>query len=423
MSIATLHIEKKKSFIPKLRFQEFVESWNETLLNDVAEFRKGKGISKSDIIDDGNLECIRYGELYTTYNELIINIISKTNLPLKGLELSEYNDVIIPASGETQLDIATASCVLKSGVALSGDLNIIRSSLNGIFLSFYLNNKKKLDIAKLAQGSSVVHLYSSQLKSLKLNIPTLPEQQKIASFLSAVDEKIQQLSRKKVLLEQYKKGVMQQLFSGKLRFKDENGKNYADWEEKKLGDIGIFQTSSIDKLSKDNELEVYLVNYMNVYRHEEISNNTVKHFQVVTAKENQINSCDLKKGDILFTPSSETPSDIGHSVVIFEDIKNAVYSYHLMRFRPKRKIDILYSHYFCNIPEILNQLSKLATGSTRFTISVKSFSSIEVKLPCLEEQQKIAKFLSSIDAKLESISQQINQTQSFKKGLLQQLFV
>jgi type I restriction enzyme S subunit len=274
----------------------------------------------------------------------------------------------------------------------------------------------------LAKGVSISNVYNSDLKTLEILLPSLVEQQKIASFLTAVDDKLALLKEKKNKLEKYKKGVMQQLFSRKLRFKDENGKNYADWEEKKLGDIGIFQTSSIDKLSKDNELEVYLVNYMNVYRHEEISNNTVKHFQVVTAKENQINSCDLKKGDILFTPSSETPSDIGHSVVIFEDIKNAVYSYHLMRFRPKRKIDILYSHYFCNIPEVLNQLSKLATGSTRFTISVKSFSSIEVKLPCLEEQQKIAKFLSSIDAKLESISQQINQTQSFKKGLLQQMF-
>ena len=128
--------------VPQLRFKEFDGAWEEKNLSDIAEFHKGKGISKADISEDGVLECIRYGELYTTYNELIVNVISKTNLPLKGLELSEYNDVIIPASGESQLDIATASCVLKAGVALSGDLNIIRSSLNGIFLSFYLNNKK-----------------------------------------------------------------------------------------------------------------------------------------------------------------------------------------------------------------------------------------------------------------------------------------
>jgi type I restriction enzyme, S subunit len=224
MSNSITHTEKKtsaeaarsKTLVPKLRFKGFDGNWVETRLGDVAKFEKGKGISKSDIVEDGQHACIRYGELYTTYSELIEKVVSKTNLPINDLFLSKYNDVIIPSSGETQLDIATASCVLKTGVALSGDLNVIRSPLNGIFLSFYLNNKKKHAIAKLAQGSSVVHLYNSQLKILKLNIPSLPEQQKIASFLSAVDEKIQQLSRKKELLEQYKKGVMQQLFSGKF---------------------------------------------------------------------------------------------------------------------------------------------------------------------------------------------------------------
>lgn len=95
--------------------------------------------------------------------------------------MSESNDVIIPASGETQIDIATASCVIKSGIALSGDLNIIKTANNGVFLSYYLNNKKKIEIANLAQGISVVHLYSSQLATLNLNFPSLPEQNKIAN--------------------------------------------------------------------------------------------------------------------------------------------------------------------------------------------------------------------------------------------------
>ena len=266
------------------------------------------------------------------------------------------------------------------------------------------------------------NLNLEQMNNFTFFYPTLVEQTKIASFLTAVDDKLQALKQKKTLLEQYKKGVMQKIFSQELRFNDDNGHEYPDWEEKKLGDIGTFQTSSIDKLSNENESEVYLVNYMNVYRHENINSESIKTFQVVTAKEKQIESCNLIKGDILFTPSSETPDDIGHSVVIFENLENAVFSYHLMRFRPTRKISILYSHYFCNIPQVLSQLTKLATGSTRFTISVKSFSSISVELPCIEEQTKIANFLSAIDDKINHCQVQLEKMEVWKKGLLQQMF-
>ena len=111
MSTATTHIKTKKQLVPELRFKEFDGVWSEKRLSDIAEFKKGKGISKADISEDGILECIRYGELYTTYTELIENIVSKTNLPAKDLTFSEYNDVIIPASGELNIDIATASAI------------------------------------------------------------------------------------------------------------------------------------------------------------------------------------------------------------------------------------------------------------------------------------------------------------------------
>lgn len=411
------------NIVPTLRFLEFSGDWSSDKLGSIATFSKGKGISKSDIDLDGETECIRYGELYTTYAEIITEIVSKTNLDSTELILSEENDVIIPSSGETQIDIATASCVVKSGVALGGDLNIIKSPANGIFLSYYLNNARKNDIASLAQGISVVHLYANQLATLTVNIPSQLEQIKIANFLTDIDKRINLLQKKKVELEQYKKGVMQKLFSQTIRFKKDDGSNFSDWEGKKLGEIGSFQTSSVDKLSKENEKQVYLVNYMNVYRHENINNATRENLQIVTAKENQIKSSDLRKGDILFTPSSETPTDIGHSVVIFENLEDTLFSYHLMRFRPNIKLDLLYSHYFCNTPSVLKQLSSYSTGSTRFTISVGNFSKINVKIPSFDEQQKIANFLSSIDKSIEIMNEQIDNSVAFKKGLLQKMFV
>ncbi len=205
---------KEGQKVPYYRFPEFEKDnqWAETTLDEVASFTKGKGISKSDIIENGKNPCIRYGELYTQYDEIISIIHSYTNLNAKNLVLSEANDVIIPASGETQIDIATASCVLEDGIALGGDLNIIKTEINGVFLSYYLNNAKKMDIARIAQGISVVHLYANQLKTLVLNIPKPKEQQKIASCLSTLDELITLNSEKIEQLKQHKKGLMQQLF-------------------------------------------------------------------------------------------------------------------------------------------------------------------------------------------------------------------
>jgi type I restriction enzyme S subunit len=200
--------------LPKLRFPEFrdAEEWEEKLLGEIATFAKGKGISKADISQNGSLPCIRYGELYTHYAETINSVISYTNVSPDDLVLSQANDVIIPASGETQIDIATASCVMQSGVALGGDLNIIRVNMNGVFLSYYLNNAKKKAISELAQGISVVHLYPSQLKTLSINVPGLLEQQKIADCLSSIDKLISAQAQKLDALKCHKWGLIQQLF-------------------------------------------------------------------------------------------------------------------------------------------------------------------------------------------------------------------
>ncbi|MEL6142864.1 MAG: restriction endonuclease subunit S, partial [Bacteroidota bacterium] len=257
--------------VPELRFPEFEGEWNSEKLENLASFSKGRGISKNDISDDGETPCIRYGELYTLYNEIIDEVESSTNLPSEGLVFSEAGDVIIPASGETQIDIATASCVLRSGVALSGDLNIIRSSINGVFLAYYLGSIKKLEIASLAQGNSVVHLYARQLKSLTINLPKESEQQKITTFLAAVDENIRQLAAKRDAILEYKRGVMQRIFSQEIRFKDENGEAFPDWEEKKLGEVLSFGSGKDYKHLNEGDIPVFgtggLMTHVDEYLH------------------------------------------------------------------------------------------------------------------------------------------------------------
>lgn len=206
----------QKLFSQQLRFKaddgsEFGE-WEETVLEKIGIFLKGKGISKADIVENGFTPCIRYGELYTHYGEVISKVISATNLEIENLILSKANDVLIPASGETQIDIATASCVLHDDVALSGDLNIFRTKENGVFLSYLIRSHLKMQIAQLAQGNSVVHLYSSQLKGVRLNLPCLEEQTKIANFLSSIDQKIEVVAQQIEQAKQWKKGLLQQMF-------------------------------------------------------------------------------------------------------------------------------------------------------------------------------------------------------------------
>jgi type I restriction enzyme, S subunit len=380
--------------IPSLRFPEFEGEWELKKLGDIGKFSKGKGVSKSDITEDGKTECIRYGELYTHYSEVIEKIKSKTNVDKEDLVLSEANDVIIPASGETQIDIAKASCVLRSGIALGGDLNIIKTVNNGVFLSYYLNNKKKKDIANLAQGISVVHLYSSQLSLLDLNLPTLAEQQKIASFLSTVDEKLQQLQHAKAHLEQYKKGVMQQIFNQEIRFKDANGNAFPDWEEKRLGEVAIKQSSNISANKiEDNFGEYIIYGAAGVLKHVDFYE--VENDYISIVKDG------AGVGRILFCKGKS-------SVLGTMDI-----------IKPK---DGLYPYFlYCLLSNI--DFAKYISGSTIPHIYFKYYASEICNIPSLPEQTKIAHFLSALDEKLNHITHQITLTQQWKKGLLQKMFV
>ena len=177
--------------VPNLRFPEFQGEWEEERLADIADLYKGTGISKDQLSDDGE-PCILYGELYTKYkSETIREVISKTNIDNTKLVRSKANDVIIPCSGETAEDIATARCVLNGNILLGGDLNIIRlHGYDGAFMSYQLNGRRKYDIAKVAQGVSVVHLYGEHLKGVKTINPCLEEQKEIAKLLSLLDERI-----------------------------------------------------------------------------------------------------------------------------------------------------------------------------------------------------------------------------------------
>jgi type I restriction enzyme, S subunit len=424
---------------PVIRFPEFTEDWEETKLKNHFEFKNTNSLSRDKLnYQSGSVKNIHYGDIHTKFNthfdiekeelpfineDVDISRIDKENYVLEG-------DLVMADASEDYADIGKTIEVTNTNneKILAGLHTFLarqtdKTLAKGFFGHILTTYNARIELMTIAQGTKVLGLSKGRVENINLYIPKPSEQEKISKSLTTVDNRIALLKEKKDTLLDFKKGIMQKLFNQDIRFKDDNGKDFPDWEEKMLGEIGKFQTSSVDKLTREGEATVFLVNYMNVYNHEEINNQTVQNYQVVSAKDSQIESSNLKKGDILFTPSSETATDIGHSVVIFENIENTVYSYHLMRFRPLIDLDLKYSHYFCNNSSVLKQMSQFSTGSTRYTISVGSFSKVKVSIPKKPEQTKIANYLTALDNKIEAVQQKIDASIDFKKGLLQKMFV
>jgi type I restriction enzyme, S subunit len=412
----------KTRLVPKLRFPEFqaAEEWTSATLGEKSTILKGKGISKADLDSSGQQPCIRYGELYTRYGEVITKVVSRTKVPASELFLSKSNDVIVPSSGETKIDIAKASCVLDAEVALGGDLNIIRSKLNGTFLSYLLNGPKKLDIAKVAQGDTVVHLYPHQLEALSIAIPSSTEQKKIADCLSSLDELIAAQARKVDALKTHKKGLMQQLFpregetQPRLRFPE-----FRDAREWMCEEISNCIDKVIDyrgKAPPKSESGVPLITARNV-RFGWLDM-TIDEYIEADEYGSWMTKGIPKAGDILFT----TEAPLGN-VALFPNAGKFALGQRIITLRanPKKcSSDFLFQSLLG--PQMQHEVDFHSTGSTAKGIKSSVFVTIGFCYPGLEEQKRIADCLTSLDTLITAATQELETLKTHKKGLMQQLF-
>ena len=389
-----------------MRFPGFDGEWETKKLGEIAMFSKGKGISKIDIEDDGKIECIRYGELYTHYSEIINEIKSLTNINEADLIFSEVNDVIIPASGESAVDIATASCVLKDKVALGGDLNIIKTNNNGVFLAYYLNNKKKLKIASLAQGVSVVHLYSSQLATLSLNLPKLNEQKKISSFLALLDERIQTQNKIIEELSVLKTNIAKKIFSQKIRFKNNDRSKFPEWMNKKFREIA---TITMGQSPESTSYNVEGIGFPLIQGNADILNRLSAPRQYT---KNPTKKCDI--GDVLLT----VRAPVGY---VSKSLHNACIGRGICSIKSNKHSSNEFIYQFLLYYE--NKWKSLEQGSTFTSINSSDIGSITIKIPCIEEQLKISKLLFSIDLKINTEIQLLQRLEEQKHYLLQQMFI
>lgn len=196
----------------------------------------------------------------------------------------------------------------------------------------------------------------------------------------------------------------------------------SDWITDKLGNLGVFKSAGADKKENTNEAPIGLVNYMDVYRNTKLDNSFV--WMRVTAKPAEIQKCNLLKGDILFTPSSETPDDIGHSAVVMEDLKDAIFSYHLVRLRLHNQdiLDLDFRRYFLNHYPVAKYFHSRATGITRYTLSRNDFRNCVVSFPKdINEQRTIASILCKVDEAIVATKNSIAKAERLKKALMQNL--
>ena len=298
-----------------------------------------------------------------------------------------------------------------------------RRIIHNDFLSLYFDSQKiNAQLYKIVQEGARNHgLLNMSIddffNSIYLVIPSLQEQKKIASFLSSVDHKISQLEKKKTLLETYKRGIMQKIFSQKIRFKDENGEEFPKWEEKRLGDIAALIKDGSHGTHKDYPAsKYYLLSAKNIKEGKLVYDETdrrISESDYFSIYKNY----NLKKGDILLT----IVGTIGN-VAIIRDEENIAFqrSVAILRFL---YMDSLFSSYIFQDQLFQRILMKKKVVSAQPGIYLGELGKIMIRVPCTKEQQKIALFLSSIDQKIEITSTQLDKTREFKKGLLQQMFV
>lgn len=203
----------------KKRLQGFTGDWKEYRLEKICTFMRGKGLSKDLLTPNGKYKCILYGELFTKYDEVIKNVMSRTDSAESVKSVS--GDILLPSSTTTSgIDLANATALLEDDVLLSGDINILRPNKKlacSIFLAYLLTHVKKREILARAQGITIVHLYGSDLKPIKASLPSLEEQQQIASILLGTDQEIEKIKQQLSFLKQEKNALMQQLLTGKRR--------------------------------------------------------------------------------------------------------------------------------------------------------------------------------------------------------------
>jgi len=390
--------------VPQLRFPEFSGEWEEKILKDLTKINQGLQIP----IADRFTEKVENSYFYITNEFLKENSSNKYFIqnPSESVLCTE-KDVLMTRTGNTGQVVTNVNGAFHNNffkIKYSDDLN------KDFLVEFLRLRATQNMIFRYAGTSTIPDLNHGDFYRLKLKLPSKPEQQKIATFLIAVDNKIEQLSKKQALLGEYKKGLMQQIFSQAIRFKADDDSEFPDWEERVLGDYLAHKS----KKNKNNEVDLVL----------SVSNKKGFITQDEQFDGYQVASKDLtnykivEKGEYAYNPSR---INVG-SIARLKNNTIGIVSPMYVVFKLKNLDSIFFDNLYQT--HLFKHLIKVGcSGSVRDSLNFNDMADFVFSFPSLEEQAKIANFLSSIDSKIEQVGKQLDESKQFKKALLQQMFI
>lgn len=416
--------QSNKLKTPKLRFPGFDGVWEEKKFGDIYRFLKTNSFSRAELNEEGEIINIHYGDIHKS-NKSHFDISKEKLSFLKAKEIKgdfvKDGDLIIADASEDRFDVGKTIEVLNIGdkKVVSGLHTFLARPSDKIlgFSGFLMRTENmKRQFWKIATGASVLGVSKTEVEKIKINLPQLPEQQKIASFLSGVDAWVENLREQKKSLESYKKSLMQKIFSQEIRFKDENGNDFPEWEEKRLGEVCEMKNGYTFESS----------NYDNNGKYKIITIGNVQNGFLSLDKTNCISILpkDIQRHQILNISDLliSMTGNVGRVCLVNEE--NCLLNQRVGKIVSNSSLvnnDFIYQKL--NTKEFEFKMQSLAQGGAQGNISKGDILGFKLQVPSIPEQQKIAEFLSSIDTLLESKQQQITKAEEWKKGLMQNLFV
>jgi type I restriction enzyme S subunit len=409
--------------VPKLRFKAFDGNWTSLKIKDlVKSLDAGVSVNSEDVEPQDDeysvlkTSCISSGYFDGNERKRVLQ-----DIEIQRLKEPVLDDSILMSRMNTPILVGMNAYVFKApkNTFLPDrlwQLKINDSKTVTRWLAFYLGSDQGLNqIRDLASGTSnsMKNITKPDVLNLDLFVPSKSEQTKIASFLSAVDEKMSQLTQKHELLSQYKQGMMQKLFSQQIRFKADDGSEFGEWEEGSLGDITAIQGGYAFKSNSFGK------GTTKVLRIGDIRNNIfLDCFDGVNSDEIPDARYLVSNDAIVMALSGATFGKLGKV-----KIGSAYINQRVATFKANEKTTNEYVYQIMLSKDFFNYIQSIPSVSAQPNISNQDVLNFEMLIPCLEEQTKIANFLSSIDQKIEVVAQQIEQAKQWKKGLLQQMFV